>query len=235
MSDTRADDLRTFYSVLAELGRRIGGSRVLRDCDGRMSWPTRGVYFFSENGQKRTDSGAGNRIVRVGTHALKKGSGATLWNRLSQHRGTKRTPGGHHRVSIFRLHVGTALQRQHPELSYPSWGKGSSSTSATRQMERPMEAMVSECIGAMPLLWLPLDDSSGPESERGYIERNSIALLSNFRRRGLDEPAPQWLGTRCASERVSHSGLWNSNHVDEKPDAPFLERLEQLVGRVPAS
>jgi hypothetical protein len=34
----------------------------------------------------------------------------------------------------------------------------------------------------MPFLWLAADDDPGPSSQRAYIERNAIALLSKFRR-----------------------------------------------------
>jgi hypothetical protein len=50
-------------------------------------WPARGVYFFPEEGEVRTETGGCPRIVCVGTHALKDGSGTKLWRRLSQHRG----------------------------------------------------------------------------------------------------------------------------------------------------
>ena len=53
----RLDDLVRFYRLLETLERRIGGSRLLADCHGRMNWPQRGVYFFTEHGETRTDSG----------------------------------------------------------------------------------------------------------------------------------------------------------------------------------
>ena len=81
----------------------------------------------------------------------------------------------------------------------------------------------------MPFLWLAIDDPAGPDSERGYIERNAIALLSNFQRPALDSPTPTWLGIHCASERVRDSGIWNSNHVAEGYDDAFLDRFDQLV------
>jgi hypothetical protein len=62
-----------------------------------MVWPKRGVYFFFETGESRSDSGSGPRVVRVGTHALREGSRAKLWTRLSQHQGTITTGGGNHR------------------------------------------------------------------------------------------------------------------------------------------
>jgi hypothetical protein len=43
---------------------------------------------------------------------------------------------------------------------------------------------VSEYIGAMPFLWLPVEETMDGDTCRGYVERNSIALLRNF-----DKPA----------------------------------------------
>src|SRR5437764_47154 len=105
--DRRADLIR-FYKILAELERRVGGKRRLGECGRGIVWPRRGVYFFFESGEGRSDSGP--RVVRVGTHALKDGSGTTLWTRLSQHRGSMGTGGGNHRGSIFRLLVGAAIK-----------------------------------------------------------------------------------------------------------------------------
>jgi hypothetical protein len=109
MSDKRLQGLVTFYSLLDELGNKVGGARTLASCRGRMQWPARGVYFFHETGENRADTGEGSRVVRVGTHALKEGRSTTLWDRLSAHRGKLRSGGGNHRGSIFRLIVGTAL------------------------------------------------------------------------------------------------------------------------------
>ena len=101
-----------FYELLSSLAAGLGGWRRLAECSGRMNWPQRGVYFFFEPGESRSRSGTGNRVVRVGTHALKDGSRSTLWQRLSQHRGNARGDGGNHRGSIFRLLVGAALARR---------------------------------------------------------------------------------------------------------------------------
>ena len=70
MAARRLEDLKRFYLILDRLSDQVGGVRRLRDCDGRMVWPDRGVYFFFEDGENRTDSGIGGRVVRVGTHAL---------------------------------------------------------------------------------------------------------------------------------------------------------------------
>ena len=94
-------DLTRFYVILDRLEQGVGGARRLSSSDGRMDWPTRGVYFFFEPGEVRTDSGDGPRVVRVGTHALTTRSRTTLWNRLSNHRGTAGTGGGNHRGPSF--------------------------------------------------------------------------------------------------------------------------------------
>lgn len=81
----------------------------------------------------------------------------------------------------------------------------------------------------MPFLWLGIDGAPGPQSLRGYIERNAIALLSNYERAVLDPPSQGWLGHLCDRERVRASGLWNSRHVDERHDPAFLGTLEMLI------
>jgi hypothetical protein len=102
----RLADLVHFYEILGSLEQKLGGKRALANCTGKMGWPKRGVYFFTEAGENRSDSGTGPRIVRVGTHALTATSKATLWNRLSQHRGPTKSGGGSHRASVFRRLVG---------------------------------------------------------------------------------------------------------------------------------
>jgi hypothetical protein len=47
MSDKRLQNLVTFYSLLDELGKKLGGARTLAGCRGRMQWPARGVYAGS--------------------------------------------------------------------------------------------------------------------------------------------------------------------------------------------
>jgi len=220
--------LRLFYSLLERLEQVIGGARTLTEGSSRLAWPQRGVYFFQESSELRTDSGSGPRIVRVGTHALASGSGTRLWTRLSQHRGQIRSGAGNHRGSIFRLIVGTALIN-HGEFTSPTWGNGSNAPRETRQQEVSLERAVSSVICAMPFLWLRIDDEPSPASLRGYIERNAIGLLSNFGKRPLDSPSANWLGYSCNRERVRKSGLWNSNHVDGKYDPAFLDQLDSLI------
>lgn len=194
-----------------------------------MPWPKRAVYFFREPGEVRTDSGAKSRVVRVGTHALKAESATTLWNRLSQHKGYVRSGGGNHRGSIFRLIVGTALIER-DSISCPTWDKcRHTAAREVRKREQSLEMAVSKVIGQMPFLWLAIGDEPGPASLRGYIERNAIALLSNYGKQPIDPPSRAWLGYHCNREKVRTSGLWNSNHVDERYDPAFLGTLEDLI------
>lgn len=228
LSPQRLDDVKRFYASLFTLEERLGGARRLSGCSGRMEWPARGIYFFMEEGEVRTETGGGPRIVRVGTHALKAGSKTKLWTRLKQHKGTVRSGGGNHRGSIFRKIVGAALI-QKESLEYPTWGKGDSAPREIRKYEQPLERKVSTMIGDMPFLWIAIEDEPGPDSLRGYIERNAIALLSNYGKQPVDPPSPLWLGRHCDREKVRNSGLWNSNHVDETYDPAFLDVLQRLI------
>ena len=225
-------DLKRFYQLLDDLKRTIGMT-CLKDCSGRMGWPKRGVYFFFEDGEFRPD-GITPRVVRVGTHAVSKGSRTTLWNRLYAHRG-KLDGGGNHRSSIFRLQVGTALLTRDESLSPkpPSWGKGSSAKRDVREGEQHVEHAVSEYIGSMPFLHIVADDESGTQSIRKTIEANAITLLSQVGVAGslADPPSADWLGKFCRHEAVRRSGLWNVQHVEDEYDSRFLDVLKDCAAR----
>lgn len=231
LNNQRVRHLESFYQLLADLEQHLGGPRVLSDDAREVNWPRRGVYFFQEAGERRSDTGRGPRITRVGTHALKAGSRTSLWNRLSQHRGQKRSGGGNHRGSIFRLIVGTALIKKEG-YHCPTWGQGNSAPRDIRESEQPLEKEVSIVIGDMPFLWLDIPDAPGPDSLRGYIERNAIALLSNFGKQPLDPPSEDWLGHLCNRPLVRGSGLWNQKHVDEAYDPAFLDALADLINQM---
>ena len=234
-ADRIANTVR-FHDLLSRLTASLGGYRRLAECSGAMEWPQRGVYFFFEPGEARGASGTGNRVVRVGTHALKAGSRSTLWQRLSQHRGNASGDGGNHRGSIFRLLVGEALARRGDCPLPASWGVcsdpanaaqrlGLASRAAVKHAEADLERRVSEYIGQMPFLWLDIPDAPGPQSARGRIERNAIALLSHARTAAADPPSANWLGRHSGRDRVRKSGLWNNRHVDEHGDAAFLSEM----------
>jgi hypothetical protein len=126
------------------------------------------------------------------------------------------------------LTVGTALHDGEAE-EHGTWGLGNNDPKETRDLEIELEKAVSETIGRMPVLWLEIDDEPGATSKRGYIERNSIALLSNYGKPPIDPASLDWLGRRCSRARVRESGLWNQNHVDEPCDPGFLGVLDGLV------
>jgi hypothetical protein len=90
---------------------------------------------------------------------------------------------------------------------------------------------VTRYVGAMPFLSLAVDDEPGPESVRGFIERNAIALLSNHGRTPLDPPSAGWLGNASNRSLVRGSGLWNQRHVEETHDPTFLDVFEHLIAR----
>jgi hypothetical protein len=232
----RSRDLQKFYNILDILKKKIGGERILKTCTGKMNWPKRGVYFFYEPGEYRTN-GKKPRVVRVGTHALKEKSKSTLWKRLRQHRGTNKGAmpgGGNHRGSVFRLHVGSAiLSKTEQSDQYASWGIGSSAKPEITRKEYPIEKIVSEHISHMPFIWLPVTDKPGPDSLRGYFEKNTIALLSNYNKlgteRAIDPPSEQWLGSYATSYNVRVSGLWNSNYVNEEYSPRYLDIMSEHV------
>jgi hypothetical protein len=216
------------YALIGELGRRTGGPPSLRDCSGRSNWPRRGVYFFFEPGEIRPDGTP--RIVRVGTHALVTGSKSTLWTRLSQHKGHQ-SGTGNHRGSIFRLHVGAALIARGDIPAVPSWGQKSSAARAVRDTEVAIERAVSAYIGAMPFLWVAVDDEPGATSDRGVIEAGAITALSRISNPAADAPSADWLGNYAARPAIRESALWNVNHVAGPINDTFLTRLEQWVTR----
>ncbi len=232
---TRAADvnLERFYSLLARLGDAPGQGRPLRELPGRSLLPKRGVYFFMEQDEFRAANPTVRRIVRVGTHAVSSGSKSTLRGRLKQHLGT-RAGGGNHRGSIFRLHVGAALLVR-DGTPLPTWGIGSSAppaltnSPAARAAETACEKRVSEFIGSMSVFWADVpDDEPGSQSERSFIERNAIALLSNSFA-PMDGASSGWLGRFSPRQEIRDSALWNLNYVKEVYDASFLDKLESCV------
>jgi hypothetical protein len=194
-----------------------------------MPWPERGVYFFFEDGEIRHGDTNRSRVVRIGTHALTTASQSTLWGRLSQHRGSLNPRGGNHRGSIFRLLAGEAMMRRDLSDEPNSWGRGQLASREVRQAEQVHECQVSDYLGTMSLIFLPVTDSPGPQSARSVIERNSIALLSGFNDSTIDPPSEQWLGLVSGRIRVRCSGLWNNNYVHEAYDSRFLHLLDQLI------
>lgn len=235
---TRRDDLDRFYGLLDDLEARVGGTQKLKNCTGYMDWPDRGLYFFLEPNQTRASSDQ-RRVSRVGTHAVSAGSSTSLWDRLKQHYGTGSNSsthphGGNHRGSVYRKRVGEAIIRRYGlRNDYPDWDERWSSIerdrSTVRDEEYIMERRVSAYIREQPFLWVNVDDEPSKHSDRATVERNAIALLSNFDREPLDARTNGWLGRYSQSPEIRESELWNVNHVDERYESGFLDRLETAV------
>lgn len=229
---TRRDDVDRLYGLVDTLEKRVGGMYRLDDCTGYMNWPERGVYFFFSNEETRETSDH-RRVTRVGTHAVSSGSGTTLWDRLIQHRGHNSgsyAGGGNHRGSVFRKRVGEAIiEREGLQDEYPQWGEGSSAARERRLEELAMEQRVSNYIRELPFLWVAVDDEPGRHSDRAFIERNAIALVSNYGKRSIDPRSDDWLGNNNSCEEIRRSGLWNVNHVGEKYDPSFLDRMNDAI------
>jgi diadenosine tetraphosphate (Ap4A) HIT family hydrolase len=225
-------DLDRLYRLLERLESMPKQGRLLRDYKGGDGWPVRGVYFFREPGETRRTDPDVPRVVRVGTHAVSANSKSTLWGRLRAHRGGREGQ-GNHRGSVFRLHVGEALlQRDRADIGeLPTWASGQSAPREVRQREADHERRVSEHIGRMSIIWVAIPDEPGPESQRAYIERNAIALLSN-QLSPVDPPSSKWLGLHSVRGDIRASGLWNLRHVGERYDPGFLDALEGLIERM---
>lgn len=205
-----------------------GQGTQLGDLSAAHRLPKQGVYFFYESGEVTESTPGQPRVVRVGTHAVSKGSRSTLHQRLRAHRGTQ-AGGGNHRGSIFRLHLGHALQAR-LQLTLRNWGVGSTASREIRDVEHEHEERVSKIICAMPVLWIAVEDEAGPASERAVIERGAIATLSN----GLSpfqRPSAGWLGNDSLRDEIRRSGLWNLNHTRAVPNAEFLEKMEAAIER----
>lgn len=232
MAMNRRADLDHLYHLLSELKEQVGGMQTLAECNGRLDWPEKGIYIFFAPDEVKRDSDH-PRITRIGTHAVSQGSGTTLWNRLIAHRGTrsgKYANGGNHRGSVFRLQVGEALlERDNLTEEFPKWGQGSSAGAEIRERELAHERRVSEYIRSLPFLWIKVDDEPGPESNRAYLERNLIALVSNYDKPAIDPRNDAWPGNFSQSPMIRKSGLWNVNHVNEPYDPAFLHTLGEHI------
>lgn len=229
---SRAADVDRLYELFDDLAERTGGPRRLRDCTGYMDWPERGVYFFfaADETRESTDQ---PRLARIGTHAVSAGSGTSLWDRLRTHRGAKSGTyegGGNHRGSVFRKRVGEAMiERDGRHDEYPHWGEGSGASRERRLAELDHERRVSRYVRDLPFLWVEIDDEPSPESDRALVERNAIALVSNYETDSIDPRDDGWLGRESPRREISESGLWNIDHIDERYDGAFLDRFADAV------
>ena len=222
----RLKDTDRLYSIIDKLRIGLGDFPKLNAINGSKILPQKGLYMFFEDGEYRMTSPFIERITRIGTHAVSLGSSSTLWNRLRTHRGGQDL-GGNHRGSIFRLHVGNSMINKN-KIELDTWGIGQTAKSEIKENEFNMEKVVSQYIGNMRILWLNIPDEPNKQSDRSYLEKNMIALLSTYDYE-LDKSSPNWLGNYNQNLFVSRSSLWNVNYVDLKYDVRFLDILEYYV------
>jgi len=225
----RKEHIDKFYSLIDEL-ERVCAKKFLKESNGRMKWPEKGVYFFFESNEIRENNNP--RIVRVGTHAISKGSQQTLWKRLRQHKG--RTNGtGNHRSSVFRKLIGFALINKQ-KLDYAFWGEDKNEINEKiKTSEISLELEVSSIIGSMPFLYLQVPGDSKKNNDRAFIETNSISLLSNKNKTDIiDKASDNWLGLHSGNKNVIESGLWNSDDTEKSYDPLFLAKLEAFIEKM---
>lgn len=87
---------------------------------------------------------------------------------------------------------------------------------------------VHEVIRSMSFVWLETDDVR----LQALIEKESIALLSNYRKPPLDPPSANWLGHHGHRVAISRSGLWNIQHGGGSHRRSTLMRLERLAAQM---
>lgn len=217
------NDLKRFYSNIKRLSGVAGQGIKLADA-ASYKIPLRGIYLFQDESEySRINDEA--RIVRIGTHAVSSGSKSTLWQRLRTHRGTN-SLSGNHRSSIFRLHVGAAILRMNEEL-VESWGKGDHADRQILSNEQHIETEVSKYIRELKIFYLPVQDEPSANSDRAYLERNIIGLLSSAR--DICKPSRTWLGLLSPRAEIQNSGLWNLDHLNHPYSPEFLDVFEQYI------
>ena len=133
-----------------------------------MAWPRRGVYFIFEQGETRSDTGDGPKVVRVGTHARPNGRVRRKAVDAPENR-RRQSPG----LEIFRLIVGAALINRE-KLDFPTWNNRHA-TDGMRNGELALERQVSQ---VMRFVWLAIKDETGPDSRRGSVEFHALLSTS---------------------------------------------------------
>jgi hypothetical protein len=186
----------------------------------RTDIPRDGIYVFYERGETVTfDTRTCDRIVRIGTHAVRVtargASSQRLFGRLGAHFS------GNKNASSFRKDVGAALlqreDRNHPLLTV--WCSRQRSAESSR-----FERIVSkEMRERFTFVYFRVDAMQ----DRQMLERGLIALLAQH---PLGHPSSTWLGHFATSHRIRERGLWNKEHVEAEPlSAEELDLLNKIV------
>ena len=208
----RIRHLGKLYAMIDHARQQGGTFRLANLADQKL--PARGVYIFLDPAEPNF-MGDAPRIVRIGTHAVSRGSKSSMRNRLRNHLGTS-SGSGNHRGSIFRLHVGRAmLEADGGGEQLSSWGLGQTASAEIRASEDEHERRVSEYLGRLRVFIVPINDEPSKDSMRAHVESQLIALCSDGLQT-IDKPSPKWLGRRSPMERIVHSGLWNLRDVGSR-------------------
>lgn len=210
-----------FYELLSTAQKKFR-MRLLEDLNRNIKLPTHGVYFFFDENQRRINGEL--RVIRIGTHAARINSKATLYRRLRQHQGTIKNKLGNHRLSVFRELVGLSLMET-SGIVINSWGQKKNKTGLEVDIEREVTSYLSKQL----FMVVEVPGESFKDNDRAFIEKNAIGLLSNYQREEIDPVNSLWLGKSSGIYKVSQSGLWNSDHVDFKDLNNFLPRLQRYV------
>ncbi|PLC47963.1 hypothetical protein CR159_20720 [Pollutimonas subterranea] len=218
---------KKFYDLMLRLQQMPGQMTAFSELVGKPLSKAGVYFFFGPHELTRFYDRETLRVVRVGTHGVSKGSKSLLWQRLRTHRGNDDGTGSH-RSSVFRLHVGDAiLAAQGREIL--SWGVGGNATRETRESERQLETEVSQYLRKLHVAYLPVVDAASADSDRSYIEKNAISLLTGGG--AIDVQGTQWLGNFSPTQQIKSSGLWNVNYVGDSYDPNFLSIFEELITR----
>lgn len=120
------------------------------------------------------------------------------------------------------------VERHDLHDDYPEWGDGSSVGRDLRLEELEMERRVVDYFRELPFLWVDVDEPDH-ESDWAHLERNAIALVSNFGEASIDPRSNRWFGNDSPSQKIRESGLWNVDHVDESYDPAFHDQFDETI------
>jgi hypothetical protein len=116
------------------------------------------------------------------------------------------------------------------ERGYPNWGKGQSAPKQITEAEAPLEAKVSEYIGNLRVLFVPVLDTAGTGSMRATIERQFISMFTE-NLCAIEASSPSWLGRFSDKPSIRDTGLWNVRDVGSEYNFKFIPLLDGLLKR----
>jgi hypothetical protein len=96
-----------------------------------------------------------------------------------------------------------------------------------------MEKKVSEYIGNLRVLFIPVHDNAGTGSMRAVIEQQFIAMFTE-RFCAIESSSPDWLGRFSDKPSIKETGLWNVRDVGREYDLKFLPYLDSFLTRAVA-